>query len=65
MIYPILVYLIVGLCSYLCGVCIKAFMAINDKEFRQMNNQWWVIVYIIYVKSYISVVIYYGVALFI
>ena len=40
MIYPILVYLIVGLCSYLCGVCIKAFMAINDKEFRQMNNQW-------------------------
>ena len=37
---PILVYLIAGLYSHSYGVCIKAFMAINDEEFRQMNNQW-------------------------
>ena len=40
MTYPILVYLIVGLHSNLYDICIKAFMAINGKEFCQMNNQW-------------------------
>ena len=40
MTYPILVYFIVGLYSHSYGVCIKAFMAINGKEFCQINNQW-------------------------
>ena len=40
MTYPILVYSIVGLYSHSYGICIEAFMAINGKEFHQMNNQW-------------------------
>ena len=40
MTHPILVYLIVGLHSHLYGISIKAFMASNGKEFRQMSNQY-------------------------
>ena len=40
MTYHILVYSNVGLYSPSNGVFIKAFMAVNDKEFCQMNNQW-------------------------
>ena len=40
MTYPVPLYLIVGLHSHSYGVCTKAFMTINGKEFRQMRNQW-------------------------
>ena len=40
MMYPILVYLIVGLHSHSYDICIKAFMAVNGEEYCQMNNQW-------------------------
>ena len=50
MTYPILVHLIVRMYSHSYGVCIKAYMAINGKKFQQMNNQWWVIVQVIYVN---------------
>ena len=38
MMYPIVVYSIVGLYSYVYGICIKAFMAINCEEFRLMTG---------------------------
>ena len=50
MTYPMLVYLIVGWYSHTCGIFMKAFMAVNGKEFRQMNNQLWVIVNVINVN---------------
>ena len=40
MTYPIPLNLTMGLHSHSYGVCIKAFMAINGEEFRQMRNQW-------------------------
>ena len=40
MMYPILIYSIVGFyIHYSYGICIKAFMAVNSKEFRQITNQ--------------------------
>ena len=39
MMYPILVYSIVGLYSHSHGVCIKAFMAVNGKEVCQISNK--------------------------
>ena len=56
MTYPILFHLIVRLHSHSYGVCIKAFMAVNGEEFCQMNNQWWVIVHVIYIIIIIPVV---------
>ena len=50
MMYPILVYLIVGLHSHSYDICIKAFMAVNGEEYCQMNNQWWIIVHAIYIN---------------
>ena len=47
MMYPILVYSTVGLYSHSYGVCIKACMAVNREDFRQMRNQWRVIMHVI------------------
>ena len=68
MMYPKLVYSIVGLYSHSYGICIKAFMAINIQEFCQMSNQWLVIVYTYYICKYynsdISIIMYYRLVLF-
>ena len=37
---PIIVYLIVGLCSHSYVICIKIFMVINAEEVCQMSNKW-------------------------
>ena len=57
MTYPILFHSIVGLYSHSYGICIKAFMAVNGKEFCQISNKWCIVVHVIYVNIIIVTIV--------
>ena len=57
MTYPILCHSIVGLYRHSHDICIKAFMAIDGKEFCQISNKRCVVVHAIYVNIIIVTIV--------